>query len=123
MATNSNQKGKRGERLGAELLRSLGYEARRSQQFCGNSEESQDLIHNVPNVRLEMKVGYSADDVASSTPREWIEKLKTETPPGYVPVVLWKRDRRPWLAVLEIGGLLCLTADVERALKGRNENV
>lgn len=51
---NSREKGKRGEREAAAYLRKHGFEARRGQQYSG-SDNSPDVVHNVPGVHLEVK--------------------------------------------------------------------
>ena len=50
----SRNKGKRGEREVADLLRSQGIDARRSQQFCG-LEQTADLTTSLDGVHCEVK--------------------------------------------------------------------
>lgn len=51
---NSRQKGCRGEREFAKLLRNHGYEAERGQQHKG-SKDSPDVITNMPRCHWEVK--------------------------------------------------------------------
>ena len=49
------EKGKRGEREVVQLLRAFEFEARRGHQYRGGSD-SPDVIHNIANVHLEVKL-------------------------------------------------------------------
>ena len=51
---NSRQKGARGEREVAQLLRQYGYQARRGQQFSG-SPDSPDVVSNLEGAHIEVK--------------------------------------------------------------------
>lgn len=114
---NGKQKGSRGEREAAKLLVSLGYEARRTQQFCGNSGDSADLKHNIPNVRIEVKLGYDKAALGSKTVAEWLSKLQGECSATEKPFILWRKTRMEWTAILIVQGLVVQTADVAAALK------
>ena len=50
---NSREKGKKGERELAGILKAHGYKARRGQQYCGTSGEA-DVI-GIPGVHIECK--------------------------------------------------------------------
>lgn len=55
MPVNSKRKGSDGENELAKILRGYGYpNVRRSQQYCGGTEESADLV-GLPNVFIECK--------------------------------------------------------------------
>lgn len=54
MAVNSKQKGARFERSLAKIFRSHGYEARRTEQYCGNTGEAADVI-GLPYLHIEAK--------------------------------------------------------------------
>jgi len=51
---NSKQKGARGERELAKVLREYGFETRRTQQYCGGTDESADVV-GLPYVHIECK--------------------------------------------------------------------
>ena len=53
MSKTSREKGKRGEREVASLLRSYGYDARRGVQYHGG-EDSPDVV-GLPHVHIEVK--------------------------------------------------------------------
>ena len=50
---NSNQKGKRGERELASVLKSYGYECRRGQQYCGSNGDA-DVV-GLKGIHIECK--------------------------------------------------------------------
>ncbi len=97
--TNSNQKGKRGEREFAAYLRGFGFEARRGQQFSGN-EDSPDVIHNIPNVHFEVK--------RTQTLRlaDAMKQASEDAGPNQVPVVAFKKNRGKWVAILPMDNFL-----------------
>ena len=97
---NSRAKGKRGELLARDLLRSFGFKAVRGQQYKGNSD-SPDVIHDIEGVHIEVK---------------WVNKLNIweamaqarRDCGGKTPVVLHKKDGTGWLATLPADALLRL---------------
>lgn len=102
MGKLSRDKGKRGELEVAELLRWFGFEARRGQQHHGGPG-SPDVVHDIPNVHLEVK----------RTERlqlyEALEQATAEAG-GRVPVVLHRRNGKPWVAVLPADSFLNLAS-------------
>lgn len=50
---NSRQKGARGERELAKVLRSYGYETRRGQQYCGANGDAD--VMGLPGIHIECK--------------------------------------------------------------------
>ena len=92
MGKMSRDKGKRGELEVAALMREHGFEARRGQQHRGGSD-SPDIIHNIPNLHVEVKL------------RERFslyEALKTAWSEGFpkMPVVFHRQVRKPWLVTM-----------------------
>lgn len=53
-ALNSKQKGARYERELASMIRSSGYDARRTAQYCGNTGDASDVI-GLPGIHIEAK--------------------------------------------------------------------
>lgn len=54
MPVNSKDKGARFERSLASHLKAYGYDARRTAQYCGKSEDSADVI-GLPYIHIEAK--------------------------------------------------------------------
>jgi Holliday junction resolvase len=99
MPTNSRQKGKRGEREVAEILRELGFaKARRSVQYSGRPAPGQDEgagdLHGVEGVSIEVKhrERYGRADL-----QQWLERT-AEDSGSSVPIVVHRSNRVPWMA-------------------------
>lgn len=106
MGKLSRDKGKRGEREVAELLREHGFEARRGQQFKGTSD-SPDVIHNIPNVFIEVKRRESL----SLYPV--LEQAKLEAGAN-VPVVFHRRSDKPWVAIMYADDFLRVMRELKK---------
>lgn len=91
--TNSNQKGKRGEREFAEYLRKRGYDARRGQQFSGGGD-SPDVVHSVPHIHIEVK--------RVEALKLWpsLEQADEDSPDEKFPVVAHRPNKREWIVVM-----------------------
>ncbi len=91
---NSKAKGAKGERQVAAWLRENGVEARRGVQYQGGPD-SPDVVHGLPNVHLEVKrtERFRLDEA--------LEQAKGEAPAGSMPVVLTRKNRGRWIAVLD----------------------
>lgn len=97
---NGNAKGKAGEREAAELLRAYGFEARRGQQFSGGGD-SPDVVHNIPGIHVEVKRTETLSIYKA------MEQAETDAS-GKMPMVLHRRNGKPWLAVFRAQEILML---------------
>ena len=96
MPVNSRSKGKRGELELAEILRSHGWEARRGQQFKGGTD-SPDVVTNMPgNFHVECK------RVEAGSLYAWLEQSTRDAHHDASPVVMHKRNGKPWVAILTL---------------------
>ena len=94
MGKTSRDKGKRGERDLAQELRRLGCKgARRAQQYCG-SESSADLL-GIPGIHVECKRTETLSLYAA-----YEQAQKDSTGSNDVPVVMHRRNHRPWLVIM-----------------------
>lgn len=86
---NSRDKGKRGEREVAKLLRDAGYtEARRGQQYNG-SDGSADVV-GLPGAHIEVKWAENLNlDKA-------MEQSINDANENEIPLVVHKKNRKPW---------------------------
>jgi len=126
MPINSKRKGARGEREAAALLRDLGYpECKRSAQAAAIRplSFSADLIQCIRNVRIEVKFGYKFD-LHTKAVKDWVAKIREETPQGEVWLILYKRMRKPWIAIYESqflidesGDVVVASLDVEQGIR------
>lgn len=93
MSKMSRDKGKRGELEARDLLRKHGFQARRGVQRTGGPGAS-DLEHNIPYLHIEVKRAealslYTAMEQADDD-RGWLD----------TPLILHRRNSKPWLAIL-----------------------
>ena len=91
---NGRDKGARGERELANILKSYGYDARRGQQFCGANGDA-DVV-GLPGIHIECKRTetlylYKAFMQAVRDARD-----------GEVPVVMHRRSKQPWLVIMSL---------------------
>lgn len=93
--TNGRQKGKRGELELCEFLREYGYTARRGQQFAGHPD-APDVVTS-----LDARVFFDAKRVEALQIHPALAQVtRDEGGRGRVPVVMFKRNRSDWIAVL-----------------------
>lgn len=97
MGRRSKQKGKRGEREVANILKRYGYEARRTAQYCGSTGDASDVIglegyhievKNVERLNLWKAIEQSRHDAMEAGKKE-------------VPVVVFKKSRTSWQICIE----------------------
>lgn len=96
---NSRDKGKRGERLLAQVLTDAGFPARRGQQFAGGSDSPDVVCPDLDGWHIEAKF------VESARIRDWLAQAEGDAN-GKPWFIAWKRNRGPWLAVLKLEDLL-----------------
>lgn len=113
---NSKDKGKRGERMFAKLLREHGYDAKRGVQYQG-SPDSPDVI-GLHGIHIEVKFTdklrlYSA-----------IEQSKRDAGESEMPIVAHKRSRDEWLITMRFTDWIKLfKAYEEQSNESRMETV
>jgi hypothetical protein len=96
---NSRQKGKRGELdLCHSLKAVMGWRARRSQQFCGDSGDSDVVTEEHPNLFIECKLVQALNLTA-------VMKLAVEQAKEKLPAVFHRRDREEWLVTVRLTDL------------------
>jgi len=91
VARRERDKGVRGEREVAELLRRHGFEVR-------GLEGEGDHLALVGLLMLHVET--KRQEVAR--PWAWWEQASSETPAGALTVVAFRRSRSPWLALVEL---------------------
>lgn len=106
---NSREKGKRGERKLANILKEHGYEARRNQQYCGANGDA-DVV-GLPGVHIECK---------------WVEKLNLDSAmeqairdarEGEIPAVFHKKNKREWYVTLPLKHFMKIYGVFEKFLR------
>jgi len=92
---NSRAKGCRGELEASKVWAFvMGGTARRGQQFAGGND-SPDVISSYTGIHLEVK------RTERGNPYDWLAQARRDCQ-GKVPVVLHRRNDRPWLLILEL---------------------
>lgn len=92
---NSKQKGIKGERELAKVLREYGYtEAKRGQQFCGLNGNA-DVVDALPDIHIECK------RVERLNLYEAMEQAKEDTK-GKLPAVFHRKNCCNWLVTMEL---------------------
>lgn len=92
--TNSRQKGARGERELAAVLREHGFECRRGQQYSGANGDA-DVV-GLPGVHIECK------RVESLNIYKAIEQAKSDARENERPAVFHRKNGKPWLVTMTL---------------------
>jgi hypothetical protein len=106
MPNREREKGRKGEAEVAGLYRAAGFEVRGLEGggdhlvVCGASS----------GVRLHSEVKRQE----TARPWAWFEQASSEAPPGSVPVVHFRRNRSPWLVILEAEQLVRILDRLEQ---------
>ena len=91
---NSREKGKKGERELAGILKAHGYKARRGQQYCGTSGEA-DVV-GIPGVHIECK-RVEALNIYTA-----MAQAVRDARPGEIPTVFHRKNREEWLVTMRL---------------------
>lgn len=91
---NSREKGVNGERELANILKGYGYDAHRGQQYSGFQGDP-DVV-GLPGIHIECKrVERLNLDLA-------MEQSRRDARKGEVPVVIHRRNRKPWVVTMDL---------------------
>lgn len=97
MAINSKVKGSVGERELAKLMRDYGFpKIRRSQQYCGGTQESADLV-GLPNIHIECKRVEKLN-----IHRAIDQAIKDNNDSDNIPCVFHRKNRERWLVTMTL---------------------
>lgn len=91
---NSRQKGAKGERELARLLRSEGYDTRRGQQYSGANGDA-DVV-GLPGIHIECK------RVERLNIYDAIDQSKRDAREGETPVVMHRKNHSEWLVTMRL---------------------
>ena len=92
---NSRQKGARGERELANILKGYGYEdSRRGQQYCGSNGDA-DVV-GLSGIHIECK------RVEKLNLEKAMEQAEHDRKENEKPVVFHRKDRKPWLVTMKL---------------------
>lgn len=99
---SSRAKGARGELELAEYLEAHGYPARRGQQFKGGTDSPDVVCPDLAGIHIECK------RVEAGNLYNWLEQATRDAGGQKVPVVMHKRNRKDWVAILPLEDFLAL---------------
>lgn len=105
MGRSQREKGKRGERELAGILREYGYDCRRSQQYCGVSGDA-DVI-GLPGIHIECK------RVEKLNLLDAVLQAVRDAAKGLLPTVFHRKDRCEWLVTMRLVDWIELYKEVE----------
>lgn len=94
MGKSQREKGKRGERELAGILREYGYDCRRGQQYCGSAGDA-DVI-GLPGIHIECK------RVEKLNLLDAVLQAVRDAAKGLLPAVFHRKDRCEWLVPMRL---------------------
>lgn len=112
MSKTEKEKGKRGEREVAEILRKHGFPGRRTAQYCGNTGDASDVVgidgwhievKRVEKMNMQKAIDQATHDAGE---KNWF--------------VAHRKNRSPWYATLPLDTLLELIRDGKIRVEGSN---
>lgn len=107
MAINSRQKGAKGERELAKVLREYGYaEAKRGQQFSGINGNA-DVIDALPDIHIECKRVEKLNLYGA------MEQAERDTK-GKMPAVFHRKNRSEWLVTMKLSDFMKIYQSYEK---------
>lgn len=94
MGKSQREKGKRGERELARILKEHGYDCRRGQQYCGANGDAD--VAGLPGIHIECK------RVERLNLLDAMKQSKGDAEAGEFPAVFHRRDRQEWLVTMRL---------------------
>lgn len=91
---NSRQKGARGERELAKVLKTYGYDCRRGQQYCGANGDA-DVV-GLPGIHIECK------RVEKLNLYDAMAQSKADARENEMPVVMHRKNNCDWLVTMSL---------------------
>lgn len=93
---NACKKGKRGERLFRDVLRSWGYtDAKRGQQHAGSPESPDVICKSLDFLHFEVKF------TEALNVQKALDQANSDRGPGQLAIVAHKRKNRDWLITMD----------------------
>jgi len=105
---SSRAKGVRGELEVAEVLRAMGFDARRSQQYNGR-DGGEDVTHSLEGVHIEVK------RTERLRPYPYMLQAQRDAKDGTIPTVWMRSNNEDWLVMVKAEDLLQLVERINAA--------
>lgn len=96
MGKMQREKGKRGERELAGILRKYGFDSRRGQQYSGANGDAD--VAGLPGIHVEVK------RVERLNISEAMKQSQRDARPGEIPTVFHRKNREEWHVTMPLGG-------------------
>lgn len=115
MSINSRQKGAKGERELAKILKEYGYNCRRGQQYSGL--EGEDVV-GLDYIHIECKRVEKLDLYGA------MDQSKRDRKQGQLPTVFHRKNNRKWLVTMELDDWMKIFGEYYSSMKleEREEN-
>lgn len=114
MSINSKNKGARFERTIASKLKEYGYEARRTQQYCGNTGEASDVV-GLPGIHIECK------HQERMQLYDWMDQAKRDSKgTDKIPTVIHKKNNCEILVTMRFDDFMRLYREFEAGMTIRD---
>lgn len=111
LAVNSKRKGKEGELSLAKVLRSYGYDVRRSVQYNGKAEDGQADLLGLPNIHIECK------RTESLRLYDAVDQAKRDSAgSGEIPAVFHRKNNCEWVVILPLDDFMTIYREYEAGL-------
>lgn len=111
--TNSKKKGKTGELEVVKILRSRGFDCRRSVQYNGRAPEGEADVIGLPGVHIEVKRVQSGFTAIHKAMDQAIRDRKDPL----MPAVFHRQNRRPWLVTMRLADWLAMYEAAEHTAR------
>lgn len=112
MGRAQREKGKRGEKLVRDILRDLGFTARRAVQYCGDASDADVIADALPECFIEAK------NVAKVPCNAWLTKAKAQAK-GKLPLIFaHQTHQRQTVLVMDAADLVRVSRLVVAAIDG-----
>ena len=105
MGRMSREKGKRGEREVARILRDYGFDARRGEQYCGANGDA-DVV-GLPGIHIEVKRVERLELYTA------LSQAKHDARDGEQPIVVHRRNDCEWVVIQPLEDWLKLYAETD----------
>jgi hypothetical protein len=107
--TNSNLKGKRGERAWRDKLREHGFlQAKRGQQHAGGADSPDVVCPELPSIQFEVK------RTEKLSIYDAMSQAKRDAGDYKLPVVAHRRNNHDWLVIMDANDWLNLIKETDR---------
>ena len=107
---NSKRKGARGELEFSKLLKEYGFDARRSQQYCGEAGDADIICDGLDEFHFEVKFVEQLNLVKA------FEQAKGDCPANKVPVIAHRRKRTNWKVTMDFSDWITLVLERDGVL-------